>query len=140
MTREGMLALVARRQEALRRLDAEALAALHAEDGVVESPLAGGRAEGREAIEDVYRAFFAAFNPSFEQEDLLIEGDRAMSVFRVSGTDRGGFMGMAPTGRSFVVPMVIISDCRDGLITRERRIYDFTGFLVQVGIMKAKPA
>jgi len=87
----------------------------------------------------VYRAFFTAFNPSFEQEELLIDGTRAMAVFRCSGTDRGGFMGMTPTGRSFVVPMVIITECQDGFITRERRIYDFTGFLVQVGVLKAKP-
>jgi hypothetical protein len=29
---------------------------------------------------------------------------------------------------------------RDGLIARERRIYDFTGMLLQVGAIKAKPA
>jgi steroid delta-isomerase-like uncharacterized protein len=139
MTRDAMLALLAQRREALARLDAEALAALHAEDGVVESPLAGGTATGRDAIRELYQAFFAAFNPSFEEEDVLIDGSRAVVVFRTSGTDRGGFMGMAPSGRSFVVPMVLITECDQGLITRERRIYDFTGFLVQVGVMKAKP-
>jgi steroid delta-isomerase-like uncharacterized protein len=139
MTRDAMLALLAQRREALARLDAEALAALHAEDGVVESPLAGGTATGRDAIRELYQAFFAAFNPSFEEEDVLIDGSRAVVVFRTSGTDRGGFMGMAPSGRSFVVTMVLITECDQGLITRERRIYDFTGFLVQVGVMKAKP-
>ena len=29
---------------------------------------------------------------------------------------------------------------RDGLIVRDRRIYDFTGLLLQIGILKAKPA
>jgi hypothetical protein len=29
---------------------------------------------------------------------------------------------------------------QDGFIARERRIYDFTGLLVQVGAIKAKPA
>ena len=29
---------------------------------------------------------------------------------------------------------------RDGHIVHERRIYDFTGILVQVGLLKAKPA
>jgi hypothetical protein len=28
----------------------------------------------------------------------------------------------------------------DGLIVHERRIYDFTGMLVQIGVLKAKPA
>jgi hypothetical protein len=28
----------------------------------------------------------------------------------------------------------------DGLIEHERRIYDFTGLLVQIGVLRAKPA
>ena len=28
----------------------------------------------------------------------------------------------------------------DGLIVHERRVYDFTGMLVQIGLLKAKPA
>ena len=28
----------------------------------------------------------------------------------------------------------------DGLIAEERRIYDFTGLLMQVGVLKGKPA
>jgi len=139
MTRDAMLALFAKRQEAMARLDSEALAVLHAEDGVVESPLAGGTATGREAIQEVYQAFFTWSSPTIEQEELLIDGSHAMCLYRVSGTDKGGFMGMRPTGRSFAVPMVGIFEVRDGLIARERRIYDFTGLLVQVGVIKAKP-
>jgi len=29
---------------------------------------------------------------------------------------------------------------RNGKIVHERRIYDFTGLLVQIGVLKAKPA
>jgi hypothetical protein len=36
-------------------------------------------------------------------------------------------------------PCVLLYDLADGLITRERRIYDFTGLAVQVGAIKAKP-
>jgi hypothetical protein len=28
----------------------------------------------------------------------------------------------------------------DGLVSEERRIFDFTGVLVQVGVLKAKPS
>jgi hypothetical protein len=35
--------------------------------------------------------------------------------------------------------MAIIYLLKDGLIVRERRVYDFTGLLVQVGAIKAKP-
>ena len=45
-----------------------------------------------------------------------------------------------PTGKSFRVPAVFLYDLKDGQIARERRIYDFTGVLMQVGLLKAKPA
>ena len=34
---------------------------------------------------------------------------------------------------------VLVFELRDGKITHERRLYDFTGLLVQVGVLKAKP-
>ena len=140
MTRDEITALFARRQQEWDRGDASALTADYAEDGVVESPLAGGRASGREAIEKLYATYFAGF-PDFklEQEQLLIDGDAVALVGRALGTDTGGFMGMAPTGRSVNVPIVFVYQLRDGWIVRERRVYDFTGMLVQVGVIKAKP-
>jgi hypothetical protein len=36
--------------------------------------------------------------------------------------------------------MVTVCRVADGLIVHERRIYDFTGMLVQIGVLKAKPA
>jgi len=38
------------------------------------------------------------------------------------------------------VPGVFLYDLRDGRIAHERRIYDFTGLLIQAGLLKAKPA
>jgi predicted ester cyclase len=57
-----------------------------------------------------------------------------------SGDDRGGFMGLPPTGRHVTIPVVFVYEFRDGQIVHERRVYDFTGLLVQVGTLKAKPA
>ena len=31
-------------------------------------------------------------------------------------------------------------DVTDGAIVRERRIYDFTGLLIQLGVLKSRPA
>ena len=61
----------------------------------MESPLAGGSATGREAIEKLYATYFRAFTDfKLEQRDLLIDRDRAALFAWISGTDRGGFMGM----------------------------------------------
>ena len=35
--------------------------------------------------------------------------------------------------------MVFLFEFQDGRIVRERRIYDFTGLLVQIGVLSAKP-
>lgn len=140
MTRQDIEALFARRQLAWARLDAAALAADHADDGVVDSPLAGGIATGRDVIERLYRTYFAAFTDlEFEQQALLIDGHHAALLARVAGTDIGGFMGMAPTRRPVSVTIVFFYELDNGRIVRERRIYDFTGVLVQIGMLKAKP-
>ena len=59
---------------------------------------------------------------------------------QLSGTHAGEFFGVAATGRHIEVQIVMILTIADGLIVEERRIYDFTGFLVQVGVLKAKPS
>ena len=124
----------------MHRLDAAVLAGLHAEDGVLESPFAGGVAEGREAIEQVYRTFFTSFSTAtFEQEQLLIDGEKAALLLHIHGTNQRGLMGLPPTDRPFSISMVSLCELHDGFIARERRVYDFTGLLLQVGALKAKP-
>jgi steroid delta-isomerase-like uncharacterized protein len=140
MTRSEITDLIVRVQEAWMRHDVTALADFHAEDGIVDSPFAGGETRGRDAIAQVYDAFFRAFpDLTMQSDEPLIDGHRVVLITRMSGTDRGGFMGMHPTGRFVEVPMVLLFDLENGLIARERRIYDFTGLAVQVGAIKAKP-
>ena len=140
MTREEIVDLFDRRLRASNDHDVETIAEFYAEDAVVESPL-GGTHQGRAAIESVFGAFFGALSDATTtQDDLIIEGDRVVQVVTLSGTDTGGFMGMSPTGKPALLPMVNVCRVKDGLITHERRIYDFTGMLVQIGVLKAKPA
>ena len=140
MTRDEILALLARRAEAWRHLDGEALIADYAEDAVVESPLAGGTTRGREQIWQVFQAYFVAFpDMTMDQRDVLVDDQRAAVVATFNGTDRGGFMGMPATGRRVTIPVVFLYEFKDGKIARDRRVYDFTGVLVQVGTLKAKP-
>jgi hypothetical protein len=35
--------------------------------------------------------------------------------------------------------MVFVYELKDGKIVHERRIYDFTGLLIQIGVLKVKP-
>ena len=139
MTRQEIETLFDRREQAHRLHDAAALVALYAEDTVVESPTAGGTVRGRKALEDVTRAWFTGLpDVTFTRDELLIDGDRVVWIGDVRGTDTGGFMGLAPTGKPFHLPMVMVSTVKDGAIVHEQRIYDFTGMLMQIGLLKAR--
>jgi steroid delta-isomerase-like uncharacterized protein len=132
--------LLIARQSAYDRLDALQLALGYTEDCRVESPI-GGAHTGRDAVEQVFRAVFKAFpDHSVRTRAFVIDGNRVAQLLDLAGTDTGGFLGLPATGKPFRVPAVFLYEFRDRLIARERRIYDFTGLLVQVGVLKAKPA
>ena len=140
MTREEIFAMFARREAAWRARDAEALAADHAPTGVVVSPT-GGVLEGRAEIERIYRVWFSAFPDFlFTTEDLIVDDDRVALLARLTGSHAGEFFGMAPTGRRIEVPAACFYRLESQLIVHERRILDFTGLLIQVGVLRAKPA
>jgi steroid delta-isomerase-like uncharacterized protein len=140
LTRSETEQLFERRLDAWRRRDIDALGQLHTEDGVLESPIAG-RVTGRAAIENVYRAFLVSFpDVVTEQVDLVIDGDRAVQTLMNSGTNTGSFLGMPPTGRRFSFLAVMLCTLRDGRIAHEQRVYDFTGLLMEIGLLRAKPA
>ncbi|MBF8300540.1 MAG: hypothetical protein HW394_910 [Acidobacteria bacterium] len=140
MTREDIAGLLASWRDAVDRRDAIALADLHADDSVMETVMAG-TVTGRAAIVEVYEAWFKAFpDMVLTSDEPLIDGDRVAQVHTVVGTDLGGFMGTPPTSRPFRLPMVFLYTIRDGYVVHGRTIYDFTGLLVQIGVLKAKPA
>ena len=139
MTRDETREFFDRRVDAWRRRDIDVLMRAHTHDCVLESPIAG-KVTGRNAIENVYLAFFTSFpDYTIENPDLIVDGDRAVQTVTFAGTNTGGFMGMAPTGKRFSFAAVLICELRDGQIAHEKRIYDFTGFLLEIGVLKAKP-
>lgn len=141
MTRQQIEELFARRERAQFRHDVDALSALFAADAVVQSPTAGGTVQGRSAIAEITRAWYVGFpDVVFATDLLVIDGEHAVWVGESRGTDTGGFLGLPPTGKPFSLPMMSLCTLKDGFIVHERRIYDFTGLLMQIGVLKAKPA
>jgi uncharacterized protein (TIGR02246 family) len=139
MSRDEILALMKRRNAAWDAHAVVALGALHAPNCVVVSPT-GGVLEGRTEIERIYRLWFTAFpDIRYRSDDILVDGDRVVELAQFSGTHAGEFFGVPATRRRIDVQVAVILTVADGLVVEERRIYDFTGFLVQVGVLKAKP-
>lgn len=140
MTRAEIEAFFAARERAWIHRDPEALAAGHSPDGLVDSPMFGHR-QGRDAIRESYRALFDIFPDwDYQGEALVIDGDRVAQAFTVSATHVGTFMGHAGTDRKFRIQGARFFTMANGLVQHERRVYDFTGLLIQIGVLKGKPA
>jgi predicted ester cyclase len=139
MTRDEIVAFFERREELYDDLDAAGLAADYTDDAVIESPMAGVH-RGPPAAEHTLKAAFSAFlDRTMKTEALIIDGDRVAQALAVEGTHIGEFMGLPPTGKSFRFHAVFLYELRNRKIVHERRIYDFTGLLMQIGVLKAKP-
>ena len=139
MTREEMTALMTRWRTAFADRDTDTLIATHAEDCVIESPTAGGVTRGREGAARVYDAWFTAFpDLTVVAGDMLIDQNRAAHSLVLSGTHTGTFLGLPATGKPFRVPLLLLVKAEKGLITHVRPFYDFSGVLIQIGVLKVK--
>jgi steroid delta-isomerase-like uncharacterized protein len=140
MTRKDISEFFARRDENWNRHDVSALTADHAEDGELDSPLAV-KVKGRSAIRKNYVSWFSSFpDVHYSTEHLVIDGNRAVQFVKMVGTHKGEFCGLAPTGKGFEAQCVFLFTLEKGKVAQEVRIYDFTGVLLQLGVLKAKPA
>ena len=140
MTREQIVGVLNAMQRAWNSRDSVALASAHTDDGVVYSPIFGA-VHGKAAIEKSYRDLFLGFADwTFEPVELVVDGLRAAQLFNVSATHTSEMFGMPPSHRRFKIQGVLVFEFREeGKIAVERRLYDFTGLLIQMGVIKAKP-
>jgi steroid delta-isomerase-like uncharacterized protein len=140
MTREDAIRFFAGQQQEWGQRDSEALTRRHTEDGTIISPIFR-TVQGRADILASYQALFATFDDwRYVCQRLLVDGERVAQEFTVRATHTGTFMGFPPTGRQFDISGMLLFEMKDGLIAHERRYYDFTGLLIQLGILKGKPA
>jgi steroid delta-isomerase-like uncharacterized protein len=139
MPHAEIVTLIERRDRAYNDHDVDALMADYADECVVDSPSAGTH-RGPRAVGDVFQELFDAFpDMRLRTERLVIDGCQVAQLVSVEGTDLGEFLGLPATGRSFSLPAVFFFELRNRRIVREQRVYDFTGLLVQIGVLKAKP-
>jgi uncharacterized protein (TIGR02246 family) len=140
MNREDITAMFDRRASAWHAHDAAALASDHAPNAVVVSPT-GGVLEGRDEIQRIYQVWFTAFpDLRFAERELVIDGNYVVLITTIVGTHAGDFFGLSASGRQVRAVCAFVYTLQDNQIVHERRILDFTGVLVQVGVLRAKPA
>ena len=71
-------------------------------------------------------------------ENIIAEGDKVWVRTTNTGTHKGEFRGLAPTGNKFTEAAVYISRIVDGKIVEEWYIVDELDFLKQLGVIEYK--
>jgi steroid delta-isomerase-like uncharacterized protein len=73
-------------------------------------------------------------------DDIIIDRDRDQCVMMLKwqAVQAGEMFGFPASGRRIDISAAQFYRFRDGLIAAETRLYDFSGLLLQLGILKAK--
>ena len=139
MTRKQVEAIFKRRAKAQEDLNVDDLMVDYTDTSIVDSP-SGGTHTGLGPIRKVFESYFKGFpDLKVHGDRLFVDGNHVVQITEIEGTDLGGFLGVPATGKSFHSSIVRVYEFKGTKIVHERRIYDFTGMLVQIGLLKAKP-
>ena len=89
--------------------------------------------KGIEGIRNEVRRHRASF-PDWQEtvDDSIAEGDRVVIRFHSTGTHRGTFAGMAPTGRKIAIREIAIYRLAGGKIVEQWGMPDLHGLLTQL--------
>ncbi len=68
-------------------------------------------------------------------EDIVAEGEMIAIHWRLSGTQRGEFLGVAPTGRQIALRGMDLFRLADGKIAELRRFFDLMDVMQQLGVV-----
>jgi predicted ester cyclase len=69
-------------------------------------------------------------------EDIVAEGDKVWIRFKVTGTHRGVYRGLAPTGKKFTIRAVSIYRVVDSKVVEREAIYDMLDYYKQLGVIE----
>lgn len=106
-------------------------------DDFVEHEELPGLPPGKEGL----RFFATSIREGFpdlavDVEDIIVEGNKAVSRVRMSGTQRGEFMGIPPTDKKIDVQVIDIIAYRDGKMSEHWGVTDQMAMMVQLGVVE----
>ncbi|GEN24484.1 ester cyclase [Halomonas cupida] len=113
------------------------------DDAVAENwqdiPLPPGQEAGRDGMKPLIAGFWAAF-PDAKVSIHEIIGAPGCAAVRamISGTHKGEWFGIAPTGKYFHMPIHEFHHIADGRLTHTWHLEDWFGWLNQVGAWPAE--
>jgi hypothetical protein len=102
-------------------------------DALIRTPLPI-EATGAELLKQVFARLHRAFpDLRVTVEDVIAEGDRVVARDTVTGTHRGEYMGIPPTGRSITYNEIFIARFADGRIAETWGVVDVLSQMRQLG-------
>ena len=141
MTAEDVRTFSEQYARAWERGDIDALVACYTDDCEVVSPIFNV-VSGKSQLAASFRELFRAFSDYMvEIDDVIVDrsrDERAVLLFTTFGVHKGEMFGVQGTGRRFEVRGALVFTFENGKIAKDTRIYDFTGMLMQLGILRAK--
>ena len=113
---------------------------LFAADFVEHEELPPGIPRDREGVIQLTSMLRSAF-PDFTAtiDDIIAEGDKVVIRQTWSGTQKGEFMGIPPTGKSVSIGVIDIIRMADGKVTEHWGQMDSMGMMQQLGVIPAGP-
>lgn len=130
--------MIARRvfEEVQSRGDLVLVDELYAGDFVGHSPI--GEANGPEGAKQIVSMLRKAFpDLKVTVEDQVAEGDRVAARWTASGTHKGEFQGIPPTGRQMAITGITIFRIADGKILEAWGNPDTLGMMQQLAVVPA---
>ena len=96
-------------------------------------------ATGPKAFRDYYSAMRSAVaDARYEVDDLIAEGDRVVVRWRLLGTHKGAFRGIAPTGRPITLKGIAIYRVEGGKLMERWVVSDLYGVLEESGALSPR--
>jgi steroid delta-isomerase-like uncharacterized protein len=103
-------------------------------ENFVELDPFSGQAQGRQGLKDVLGMFFVGFpDMHWVIEKLIAEGDKVMTRFTWTGSQKGAFMGIPATGKLVKVKGVVIDRVIEGWLVDSRILMDSMGRMERSG-------
>lgn len=97
-------------------------------------PLAPGQEPGREGMKSLIAGFLAAFpDAQVTVHEIVGAPGRAAVRAEITGTHKGEWFGVAPTGKPFSMRLHEFHHLENGRLTHTWHMEDWFGWLVQVG-------
>jgi steroid delta-isomerase-like uncharacterized protein len=107
----------------------------------VEHQTMPGQAPGLEGFKQMLSTMHTAF-PDFRitVDDIIAEGDKVVVRSTLRGTQKGEFMGIAPTGKAVAISAIDILVIKDGKAVEHWGNEDDLGMMQQLGAIPPPPA